>query len=199
MRIIAAIVFEVRYIYSRGVIHRDQRPDNIFLDWNIKIGEFGHSASPDQPKHQVPVDPGGVACWSDVMSRYASPGTYDDVTVPENDVFSFGMILDELILGRSAFQKEIGPLTVACALVQNDWCPDIPDTVVPVTNELIQDCLARDYHNRPSFTDILQRLEAIDFKLMSGVNLMKISEFIPAIEDQERQLRSFNPPISDRW
>jgi hypothetical protein len=55
-----------------------------------------------------------------------------------------------------------------------------------VTKELIRDCLALDYRRRPSFTEILQRLEAIGFKLIAGVNSVKIESFVTAIEHQER-------------
>jgi hypothetical protein len=71
------------------------------------------------------------------------------------------------------------------ALIQGDWCPNIPNIVIPVSDELIRDCLALDHRHRPSFTDVLQRLEAIDFKLMVGMNSAKIVSFVRAIEIQE--------------
>jgi serine/threonine protein kinase len=186
MRIIAGIVLAMRFIHSRSIIHRNLTPDNILLDldWNVRICNFRHSVSPDQPAHRTPADPGGSAFWSDVVSRYAAPETYDGIAVPENDVFSFGMILYELIVGRPAFQKGMDSRRVAQALVLDNWRPDIPDTVIPVTAKLIRRCLTVDYRDRPSFTEILQRLTRIDFELIAGVNSVKIDEFVAAIEYQ---------------
>jgi hypothetical protein len=73
---------------------------------------------------------------------------------------------------------------VVLSIARGKWHLDIPQTVIPVTAELIRDCLALDYRDRPSFTEILQRLIRIDFKLISGVNSVKIDEFVAAIEDQ---------------
>jgi serine/threonine protein kinase len=184
MKIIAGIVLAMRSIHSRGIIHRNLTPDNILLDldWNVRICDFRHRVSIDQPKHRAPVDPGGVALPPDVISRYAAPETYDDIIAPESDVFSFGMIVYELIVGRAVFLENRYPYKVPVALVLKDWRPDIPDTVVPVTKKLIRDCLALDYRDRPSFTEILQRLEAIDFKLMAGVNSVEITELVEAVE-----------------
>jgi serine/threonine protein kinase len=109
---------------------------------------------------------------------------YNSITVPESDVFSFGMILYELIVDRLAFSKGM-TYHVALALIEGNWRPDIPDTVIPMTADLIRDCLALGYCKRPSSTEILQRLEAIDFKLIAGANSVKIESFVTSIENQE--------------
>jgi serine/threonine protein kinase len=199
MRIIAGIVLAMRCIHSRGIIHRSLTPDNILLDldWNVKICNFGHSVSVDQLKHSAPADPNGLVFWPYVISRYAAPETYRGITVPESDVFSFGMILYELIIGRPVFPKNMNPYQMALAMVHDDWSPGIPYTVIPVTAELIQDCLAADYRNRPSFHDILERLEVIDFKLIAGVNSMKIAAFVAAFDEYEMRHEPYNHQISD--
>jgi serine/threonine protein kinase len=177
----------MRYLYSQNVIHRDLTPDNILLDrdLNVRICDFGDSASPDYPQLPPPDAPNRVARWPDVISRYSAPEIYYNMTVAENDVFSFGMILYELVIGRTAFSKRMTVSQMALALVMKDWRPDIPRNVMPATANLIQDCLAIDYRARPSFIDILHRLKAIGFKLMPGVKSEKISDFVNAIENNE--------------
>jgi hypothetical protein len=63
--------------------------------------------------------------------------------------------------------------------------PDIPNTVIPVTDELIRAWLALEYRHRPSFIHFLQRLQAMEFKLMGDVNSVKIALFVTAIENEE--------------
>jgi hypothetical protein len=77
--------------------------------------------------------------------------------------------------------------------VVTDWNPDIPDTVIHVAAELMRDCLAVDYHDRPLFDDILEQLKAIEFKLITGVNPVEITEFVAAVEYWECFVSIHNP------
>jgi hypothetical protein len=104
------------------------------------------------------------------------------------------MIVYELTVGCPVFPKSKYPYKPAVALVLTDWRPDIPEWVMPATKELIQDCLVLKYRDRPSFTEILQRLAAIEFKLMAGVNSAKIESCVTAIENQEMQPKSDHVP-----
>jgi serine/threonine protein kinase len=97
------------------------------------------------------------------------------------------MVLYELIIGRPVFPKGETLLRVVRALSTDDWKPDIPRSVVPEAAELIRDCLAIKYEDRPSFTDILKRLKEVQFKLMPDVNSAKITSFVDTIEQWETE------------
>jgi hypothetical protein len=188
VRTIVGIVLAMRYIHSQNVIHCDLIPRNILLDcdWSVRICDFGHSALPDPLSH-----PHSLLCpnqlWPSVSSRYLAPECHEEGAFLESDVFSFGMILYELIVGRPMFPKTKTILQVVRNLNNVDWKPNIPEFVIPEAAELIRDCVAIKYKDRPSFTDILNRLKEIQFKLMRDVNSAKITTFVDEIEKWEAE------------
>jgi serine/threonine protein kinase len=187
VRIIVRIVLAMRYIHSHNVIHCDLIPQNILLDWdwNVRICDFVHSVVPDSRNHSPPNFSNENQCWPSVASRYLAPECYEDVTFLESDVFSFGMILYELIIGRPLFSKTLSMYQVISQLIKWDWSPYIPESVIPETAELIRDCIAIKHEDRPSFIEILKRLKKIQFKLMTDVNSAKITAFVDEIEKWE--------------
>ncbi len=47
----------LEYLFSENVVHRDIKPDNIFLDsnYNIKLGDFGFADFPEQEYLTTPM------------------------------------------------------------------------------------------------------------------------------------------------
>jgi serine/threonine protein kinase len=188
-RIIVGIALAMRFVHSQDVIHCDLRPDNILLDWdwNVRIADFGHSISPDNPKPPSLFQSNQTGKWPFGDSRYLAPECYDNRYYQESDVFSFGMILYELLSGQPAFSKELTQNEIAFRVILDDKPPPIPDSVLPSAQELITDCWAKEPGSRLSFEEIVDRLKTMKFKVMPNVNSQKLLAFVKKIEEFEER------------
>jgi serine/threonine protein kinase len=121
VRIIVGIVLAMSYVHSQKVIHRDLTPENILLDWkwNVRIVDFGGSTSPEKPWISCIRD-GSAQVWPFGDSHYLAPECYDNVVTSHSDVFSFGLILYELIVREPAIPKTTNPHKVGMMLVMEN-------------------------------------------------------------------------------
>jgi len=92
--------------HEKGVVHRDVKPENLFLtrDERIKILDFGlakiSSARAAETGFACETDPGTVMGTLAYMSPEQALGTSLD---SRTDLFSLGAVLYEMVAGRRAF------------------------------------------------------------------------------------------------
>jgi serine/threonine protein kinase len=100
-QIIIGIARAMRSIHSRDSILRDLRPENMLLDWdwNVRIADFGHNISPDNPQPPSFFDVNPTGKWPSVDSLYLAPECYESSYFQESDMFSFGLILYQILTG----------------------------------------------------------------------------------------------------
>jgi serine/threonine protein kinase len=117
--------------------------------------------------------------------NYLAPEHHQNEIVAESDVFSFGLILYELIVGRAVFPRSMSGPEIMREVLSSDWEPDIPESLFPETKQLISDCLQIEVDERPSFDNIIDRLEGMKFKLTARVNSSKVAAFVKEIKSLE--------------
>lgn len=107
LEICEQLAFALGYVHSENILHLDLKPANILLD-PVAEGQFARCVITDFGIAQI-VNPGAMVSTNLVGTpRYMSPehfGFGDSKPDRRSDVYSLGIILYELIVGRVPFES----------------------------------------------------------------------------------------------
>ncbi len=155
LRYAEGICSGMRYLHSRGVIHRDLKSGNLLLDEkdNIKLGAFGVSRRLSSRCESMTAETGTYRWMAPEIILH---GRYDQSI----DVYSFGIVLWEMFSGELPYDN-LTPVQAASAVVEANLRPAIGADVPCSLGDVMRTCWVSDSAKRPTFEVLLTELQAL--------------------------------------
>jgi Tol biopolymer transport system component len=148
----------LEYAHQRGVIHRDLKPANIKIppEGRVKVLDFGLAkAMASEPVQSDPASSPTLTMHATVAgiilgtAAYMSPEqAHGKAADHRADIWSFGVVLYEMLAGKAAFSGESISDTLASVLkFEPDWSA-LPAGLPAEIRRLLERCLKKDRQKR---------------------------------------------------
>ena len=186
LHFITQIMRGLSHAHSRGIVHRDIKPQNIMVlrDGSVKVADFGIACLENSAQTLTQEALGSVHYISPEQAR-------GDRTDARSDIYSAGVVLYEMLTGRLPFEGD-SAVSVAIQhlssipLAPREINPDIPEQMELICMKAMASDIDRRYH---SADDMIADLEA--FRKNPGVSLdFELEDLHPEeLDEPTRPLR----------
>jgi serine/threonine-protein kinase len=185
--------------HARGIVHRDVKPDNVMIDFGkgsarVLLTDFGIARM---------VEDDTMTATGSILGSpsYMSPEqARSGMIEPASDVFSLGVTLYHMVVGRTPFQGK-DPLTVIAALVSGEYLRPgrVEARVGPELESVIVRCLkhqaAERYADGSQLVAALRDLTAATSPaIVAGDEAAALRSFRDDPKNLERRLAA---PVAD--
>lgn len=184
LHFITQIMRGLSHAHSRGIVHRDIKPQNIMVlrDGSVKVADFGIACLENSAQTLTQEALGSVHYISPEQAR-------GDRTDARSDIYSAGVVLYEMLAGRLPFEGD-SAVSVAIQhlssipLAPREINPDIPEQLELICMKAMAPDLERRYFSADA---MIADLEA--FRKNPGVSLdFELEDLRPTEEDEPTQL-----------
>ena len=158
----------MKYLYDLNIIHRDLKPGNILLNDNYEplICDFGISKFEHFNLTQT------QGCLMGTVYYMAPESIEENIYNKKTDVYSFGIIMYEIITGLSPFaeaKKSKMSIYKFKDEIKNGYRPEFACPIKDYFRDLIKHCWSGNPDERPSF-------EQLFYKLAFNDDILQISD-----------------------
>jgi hypothetical protein len=159
MEVAVQIAHGLAAAHDKGIVHRDLKPENLFVtrEGRVKILDFGLAklSRDGSPEEEVTLASGDTPEAGDAAATeagamlgtvgYMSPEQVRGLPADQrSDIFSFGVVLYEMVSGRRPFARETHAETLTAIL--KDDPPELAEThpsVPPALERVVRRCLEK--------------------------------------------------------
>lgn len=157
LHFITQIMRGLSHAHSRGIIHRDIKPQNIMVlrDGSVKVADFGIACLADAGQTLTQEALGSVHYISPEQAR-------GDRTDARSDIYSAGVVLYEMLTGRLPFEGD-SAVSVAIQhlssvpLAPRDINADIPEALELICMKAMNPNLEKRYASADEMLDDLEK------------------------------------------
>ena len=157
LHFITQIMRGLSHAHSRGVIHRDIKPQNIMVlrDGSVRVADFGIACLADQGQTLTQETLGSVHYISPEQAR-------GDRVDARSDIYSAGVVLYEMLTGKLPFQ---GDSAVSVAIqhlsavpkAPRELNPDIPEALELICMKAMSPDISKRYQTADAMLDDLEK------------------------------------------
>ena len=147
--VVSCCLLGLSYLHNRNVMHRDIKPDNLFISESgvIKLGDFGLAV---QLEHSCSVR--STTCGT---AWYMAPEVYEEEACLKSDVWALGISIIEMAEGKNPFAG------MASVKILNQVLNKSPPSLSSsqCSSDLVdfvKKCLVKDVKKRASINELLK-------------------------------------------
>src|SRR5262245_5049393 len=139
----------VAYLHEHGIVHRDLKPGNIFADAGyVKIGDYGLSKFISTSRRSGQTESVGTF-------HYMAPEIGKGVYGKEIDIYALGIVLFEMITGRTPFDGESSQEIIMKHLTADPDLSGVPQPYRTIIQRALQKDPEKRFHNAAEMVALL--------------------------------------------